>query len=149
MKRDLIYVELKSGYGDSGPAWIGLAGYSKSGATVYFDGKAFRSLKGSGISGNYYETLSGDEYWISGVKKNNEDRHWAGGGMIRIDKEAVPQYLELLGLSNLPRNLEPTILKASKPSERHHEKENEVLCDQEAPSLDRHAVAEDVTKLKE
>lgn len=69
--------------------------------------------------------------------------------MIRIDKEAVPQYLELLGLSNLPRNLEPTILKASKPSERHHEKENEVLCDQEAPSLDRHAVAEDVTKLKE
>ena len=51
-KRKLMYVELKSGFNHDGPAWIGFAGSSKSGATIYFDGKSFKSLKGTGISAN-------------------------------------------------------------------------------------------------
>ena len=31
--------------------------------------KRFQRLKGSGISGNYFDVETGDEYWISGVKK--------------------------------------------------------------------------------
>ena len=39
--------------------------FSKSGKTIYFDGKAFQSLNGTGIKGNYFDIETGDEYWIS------------------------------------------------------------------------------------
>ena len=131
MKNELKYVELKSGHGDCGPAWVGFSNSSKSGSTIYFNGKAFKSLRGSGISGNYYETETGDEYWISGVKKNNQDRHWAGGGNIKIDCSAIKPYLALLGLPKLPRNFEPADLAPSKPNAMFHEMENMVLEEDE------------------
>ena len=93
MKNRLIYVEQKSGGDDCGVAWIGIAGASKTGATIYSNGKAFKSLKGSGIGANYFEIESGAEYWVSGIKKNNQDRHWAGGGDILIDKSVIKTYL--------------------------------------------------------
>jgi hypothetical protein len=43
----------------------------------------------------------GDEYWISGVKKNQEDRHWAGSGTVSIDGGVVQEYLNLIGRSSL------------------------------------------------
>ena len=135
MKRDLIYVELKSGHGHTGPAWIGFAGSSKSGATIYFDGKSFKSLKGMGISANFYDAGSGDEYWISGIKKNGQDRHWAGGGKVEIDAAAIGQYLAAMGLSKLPGNIVPTKLAPSEFSQKHHEMENETLDDSEEPEL--------------
>ena len=135
MKRDLIYVEIKSGHGHDGPAWIGFAGSSKSGATIYFDGKSFKGIKGTGISANFYETISGDEYWISGIKKNGQDRHWAGSGKIEIDEASIAPYLAVMGLSKLPRNIVPTSLAHSEVSQKHHEKENEALDYSEEPKL--------------
>lgn len=41
MDRQLLYVELKTGYSDDGPAWIGYVGRSKSGKTLYFNDHAF------------------------------------------------------------------------------------------------------------
>jgi hypothetical protein len=55
MKPALRYIELKSGYSDNGPAWIGFAEFSKSGQTIYFNGQAFRSIGGSGIAGNFVD----------------------------------------------------------------------------------------------
>ncbi|MCH5279192.1 MAG: mannose-1-phosphate guanylyltransferase [Christensenellaceae bacterium] len=89
------YIELKTGYHDDGPAWIGRVKMSRSGNTVYFNDHAF--VKQSGVSGNYIDIESGDEYWISGVKKNGEDRHWAGNGKIIIDSKIIPEYLEIVG----------------------------------------------------
>ena len=54
-KDRLVYVELKSGYSDNGPAWTGIAGASKTGATVYFNGGAFKSLKGSSFGANFFD----------------------------------------------------------------------------------------------
>ena len=62
----LLYVELKSGYADNGPAWIGKGFYSKSGKTIYFNGEAFS--KKWGIIGRYFGEEG--EYWISGIKKS-------------------------------------------------------------------------------
>jgi hypothetical protein len=124
MNNEIIYVELKSGFSDDGPAWIGPAGYSKSGATVYFNGKAFKSLKGSGVGANCFDIESGDEYWISGVKKNGLDRHWAGRGKILIDEKCIDTYLKEVGLSVLPKNLEVTELSPSVASPLHHNLEN-------------------------
>ena len=104
MKPELRYIELKSGFGDSGPAWIGMAEFSKTGRTVYFNGKALKSLNVGGVSGNYYDIENGDEYWISGVKKNGRDRHWAGGGKIMIDRTVVDIYLNQVDFHALDKN---------------------------------------------
>jgi hypothetical protein len=103
MKPELKYIELKSGFGDTGPAWIGMAEFSKSGRTVYFNGKALKNSNAQGIAGNFYDIENGDEYWISGIKKNGTDRHWAGGGKIMIDRKVVDLYLSLVDFNDLDK----------------------------------------------
>ncbi len=125
MKDQIIYVELKSGYSDNGPAWIGKGSRSKSGRTIYFNGKAFRSLGGQGVQGNYHDIETRDEYWISGVKKNQEDRHWAGSGIVMIDESVVEEYLALTGSSSLdPKRFKIVQLDHSDVVDRTHELEN-------------------------
>ena len=85
MKSKIMYIENKS-YGHHGPAWIGLVEFSKSGQTVYFNNKALKKLKNPGTYGNHFDIETGEEYWVSGVKKNGQDRHWCGGGKIMLDK---------------------------------------------------------------
>ncbi len=107
MKEKLLYIEIKSGAGDRGSAWIGLAKMSKSGRTVYFNGRALQRAVGGGISGNHFCVETGAEYWISGPKKNGEDRHWAGGGAVLVERRAVEPYLALRGLDQLNAKLHP------------------------------------------
>lgn len=95
-----MYVELKSGYNDDGPAWIGRVFFSKTGQTVYFRGKTFQRIHGGGIGANYLDVETREEYWISGVKKNHEDRHWAGGGPVEIDLDVRDEYLKFTGASD-------------------------------------------------
>jgi hypothetical protein len=71
VKPRILYVERKAGAGE---AWIGLVSFSKTGRTLYYRGKSFRSLGGTGIDGNYFEVESGEEYWISGCKRNGADK---------------------------------------------------------------------------
>lgn len=101
MKKQLLYVEQKSGTEGQNLAWIGKGSFSKSGRTIYFNDQAFQSLNGAGISGNYYNIETGDEYWISGVKKNKQDRHWSDNGIILIDESVVPEYLDIIGADKL------------------------------------------------
>ncbi|MEX2205122.1 MAG: hypothetical protein WEF50_02735 [Myxococcota bacterium] len=91
-----MYIELKSGHGNSGPARIGRVSFSKTGQTVYYNGKTFRRAKGGGIAGNFLDVDTGEEYWISGVKKDRSDRHWAGSGAVEIDDDAHDEYFALL-----------------------------------------------------
>ena len=105
MKSEIKYIELKSGFSDNGPAWIGLVSFSKSGKTIYFDGKAFQTLNGNGIAGNYFDIETGYEYWISGVKKNQSDRHKFGGGKIFVEKRILNKYLEIINIQSLNSKL--------------------------------------------
>jgi hypothetical protein len=100
-KRRLLYIELKSGYSDNGPAWISNVAFSKSGETIYFNGKALKRMHKGGIAGNFYDLESGDEYWVSGVKKDGSNRHWAGSGKIQIDIHALSEYLQRTGQSEV------------------------------------------------
>jgi len=94
MKPRIMYIENKScdGHNDRGFASIGRVTFSKSGKTIHYQGLKFKSLKGSGICGNFFEIETGDEYWISGCKKNGQDRHWAGGGPVKIDADVREEY---------------------------------------------------------
>ncbi len=97
----LKYIELKSGHSDNGPAWIARVKLSRSGRTVYFNGKAVKRAPGGGVSGNHYDIQTREEYWVSGVKRRGLDRHWAGSGIIRIEAAAVAEYLRLIGRAEL------------------------------------------------
>lgn len=99
MKPEIKYIELKSGFSDNGPAWIGLAEFSKSGQTVYFNDMALKKLKNPGIGANHFDIETGEEYWISGIKKNGQDRHWAGGGKVLIEESIIDDYLNLVDFS--------------------------------------------------
>ena len=116
---ELKYIELKSGYNDNGPAWIGWVKNSQSGKTLYFNDHAFQ--KASEGKGWYYDIETGERYWISGVKKNGMDRHWAGSGYGRIQlaRDAVEEYLSITGASEIDsRQLEVVEIPLSYPVER-------------------------------
>ncbi|UFH33522.1 hypothetical protein LNP04_07385 [Chryseobacterium sp. C-71] len=95
MKSKIMYLENKSS-GHNGLAWIGFVEFSKTGQTIYFDGKALKKLKNPGINANHFDIETGEEYWVSGVKKNGQDRHWCGGGKIMIDRSSINEYLKLV-----------------------------------------------------
>ena len=124
----LKYIELKSGYAGNGPAWIGRVKQSKSGRTVYFNGKAFKKLAGGGLSGNHADIETGEEYWISGIKKDGQDRHWSGSGRITIEAAAVSEYLRVIGSDRLDERkfLVSHSIVIADPS-KFHELENEKL----------------------
>jgi hypothetical protein len=59
-----MYFEDKS-EGMNGPARIGRVYFSKSGKSLYYQGKMFQRLKGSGFKANYFETETGAHFWNS------------------------------------------------------------------------------------
>lgn len=85
-----MYIEDKS---DQlvGPARIGRVTFSKTGKSLYYKGKTFQSLKGSGFKANYIDVDSGDRYWISGPKKNGEDGLY-GPKPTPIDEDVREEY---------------------------------------------------------
>jgi hypothetical protein len=93
----VMYVELKTGHSDDGPAWIGRVRFSKSGQSIYYRGKRLQRITGGGIQGNYFDADTGDEYWVSGVKRDRQDRHWTGSGNVHIDDDVRDEYLALVG----------------------------------------------------
>ena len=124
MQEQLFYVELKTGFSDNGPAWIGKAFFSKSRQTIYFNGLI---LKGSG-KGNCHDIETGDMYWTSGIKRNGQDRHWAGHGKISIDENVVREYLDFVGLGELPKSKFVVTQLDNKPNlEKANKLENQKL----------------------
>ena len=85
-----MYIECKND-NLNGAARIGKVTFSKTGSTVYYQGKSFQSLKGKGFKSNYFEVETGEEYWISGPKKNGCDRLY-GSLPIQIDDDVREEY---------------------------------------------------------
>lgn len=98
-----MYIESKAG-GLTGPARIGRVTYSKSGATIYYAGLAFQSLKGYGFKANYFELESGDYYWISGPRKDGRDSLYATHVAPVVDADVHEEYWsKIRGLPVPPR----------------------------------------------
>lgn len=91
----VMYIEDKSD-GLNGPARIGRVFFSKSGKTVYYRGLKFQSLRGSGFKANYFEISSGDEYWISGPHKDQNDRLYGGNRGVVVDPGVAEEYRVLI-----------------------------------------------------
>jgi hypothetical protein len=86
-----MYIECKAG-NLTGPARIGRVTYSKTGATICYQGREFRSLKGSGFKANYFDVETGEEYWISGPRKDGKDALYATNASPEIDSDVAAEY---------------------------------------------------------
>jgi len=86
-----MYIENKSGEIDGVRARIGWATFSRTGQTVYYRGREL--AKASGVSGNFIDVATLDEYWVSGVKKRGSNAHWAEAAVtIEVDPDAQDAY---------------------------------------------------------
>jgi hypothetical protein len=102
MKTRIMYIECKAG-GLSGPARIGRVCFSKTGATLYYAGKSFQSLKGSGFKSNYFDVETGEPYWISGPHKDGGDALYATHVKPEVDADAWEEYwTEIRGVQAPP-----------------------------------------------
>jgi hypothetical protein len=124
MKSELKYIELKTGFAEDGPAWIGFVEYSKSGKTMYFNNKA---LLGNG-HGEAWDRDTGDKYWVSGVKQKGSNRHPVGKGKIYIDRNAVQEYLDWTGQQKLDIALFQEVIIEETNKSRFNEMANAKLC---------------------
>jgi len=98
-----MWIERKSGEsGLYGPARIGRVSLSKSGKSIKYRDKTFQSLKGTGFKANYYELESGDEYWISGCRKDGKDALYNTD--VEIDDDVLEEYW--IKIRNQPQNVE-------------------------------------------
>ena len=98
----LKYIELKTGYHDNGPAWVARVKTSKSGRTIYFNGRALK--RGAVGAGNFVDIETREVFWVSGVKRDGSDRHWAGSGKILVEAAAVEEYLATVGRAELDQS---------------------------------------------
>lgn len=91
MKSRVMYIEDKSDE-LNGSARIGRVAFSKTGSTIYYQGKSFQSLKGHGFKANYFEVETGEHYWISGPKKNGGDRLYQSSLPVEINDDVREEY---------------------------------------------------------
>jgi hypothetical protein len=89
-KTRIMYIEEKPDV--TGQARIGRVRTSKTGRMLYYDGKTFQSLKGSAFKANYFDVETGDEYWISGCRKDGADRLYDEADQVHIDNDVREEY---------------------------------------------------------
>jgi len=89
-----MYIESKPD-GIIGVARIGRVTFSKTGRSMYYDGKEFLKVK-DGFKHNYIELNSGLEYWISGCKKNGNDTLYSSNKPVGIDTDAQEEYWTII-----------------------------------------------------
>ncbi|HLG14819.1 MAG TPA: hypothetical protein VJH03_10010 [Blastocatellia bacterium] len=116
MKPIVKYIEHKPAeHTDRATAWIARVWPSSSGRTLYFNDMALK--RSSGYDSNHCDLVSGEDYWVSGVKKNGSNRHSNGGGPIYIEKSLVEWYeayvheKDFNGLIEIPDLAKPDISK--------------------------------------
>jgi len=92
-KTRIMYIEDKS-ESLNGPARIGRVALSKSGRSLHYGGRVFQSLGGGGgLKSNYIDVETGDEFWISGPRKDGRDRLYEGSTRpVEIDPDVSHEY---------------------------------------------------------
>ncbi len=95
MKSRIMYIELKThdgGHDDRGPARIGRVTFNRTGKTIRYRGRRFQK-GGTDACANYHDVDTGEGYWISGPKKNGQDRYpWGSGAPVKIDENTREEY---------------------------------------------------------
>ena len=107
-KTRIMYIEYK-GEGLVGPARIGRVKFSKSGKSLHYQDQTFQTLNGNGFKANYFETETGEHYWISGCRKDGKDALYNTD--VEIDEDVLEEYWE--EIRGLPENKKISTFRAS------------------------------------
>ena len=91
----LMYIEDKS-HGIDTPGRIGWVHFSKSGRSLYYQGRRFHRLGGQGFKANYFEEATGAHHWISGPRRDRNDRLYGGARGVEVDRDARAAYRAFL-----------------------------------------------------
>ena len=91
-KRRVMYVENKDGLIDGASARIGWVTFSQTGRSVYYRGHTLQRIVGGGVNGNYFDTETGEEYWVSGIKKAGQNQHQHHKVAVEVDDDALAEY---------------------------------------------------------
>lgn len=102
-----MYIENKSGNGLVGAARIGRVKFSKSGKSIHYKGKRLQTLDGTGFKSNYCDTDTGEEYWISGCRKDGRDALYSTTA--EIDEDVREEYW--LEIRKIPENKDISVIK--------------------------------------
>jgi len=86
-----MYIESKA-ESLNGPAQIGRVTFSKTLKTIYYKGNSYHSLKGSGFKANYRKEKTGEQYWISGPRRDGKDRLYVSNIPVEIDEDVREEY---------------------------------------------------------
>jgi len=103
MQAEMRYIELKTGHSDDGPAWIARVAFSKTGRTVYFNGRELQRFNVD--NGNHYDKETLEDYWVSGVKRSGTNRHPCGRGKIMVQRAVLEEFLAWTGQEALDLKL--------------------------------------------
>jgi hypothetical protein len=89
VKSRIMYVERRWPDNRMRSGRIARVEFSKSGRTLYLDGKSFIALG----MGEYMETESRESYWFSGPRKDGNDRKGTSRSVpIEIDEDVRVEY---------------------------------------------------------
>jgi hypothetical protein len=84
-----MWIEYKGGE-IVGPARIGWVEVKDKGNKLIYREKSFRSLKGRGFKSNFYDIESGEEYWITGCRKDGRNALYSTE--VEVDEDALEEY---------------------------------------------------------
>jgi hypothetical protein len=88
--------------------------FSRTGATLHYKDRSFQSLKGTGFKANYFEIESGEQYWISGPRRDGTDRLYKSDWAVEIDEDVREEYwTEIRGMPDY-KDRETTSLSTTK-----------------------------------
>src|SRR4051812_45419316 len=108
MKARIMYMESKAAGLAGGEARSGRVTFSKTGQTIYYGGRTFHKIPGGGIKVNYYEKETGEEYWISGPKKDGSDRLYGERVPVVIDDDIADEYWSVIRGKKPIQSSQPT-----------------------------------------
>lgn len=92
LKTRIMYIENKT-ESLNGSARIGRVVFSRTGKSISYDGRTFQSLKGSGFKANYFDIETGEQFWISGPRKDGKDRLYSDSTVaVDIDADVAEEY---------------------------------------------------------
>lgn len=87
-----MYIENKSG-ALNGLARIGRVTFNRTGKSLTYRGRTFQSLKGQGFKANYFDVETREEFWISGPRKDGQDRlHPESTRAVEVDDDVAEEY---------------------------------------------------------
>jgi hypothetical protein len=85
-----------------GPARIGRVKFSRSRKSLHYKGRTFQTLAGRGFKANYFDVDTGEEYWISGCRKDGQDALYSTD--VEIDDDVREEYWT--DIRKLPNNVQ-------------------------------------------